>query len=213
MLIPDELRRSADEKTTLAYERIVAAHPWLLPEGPLIRALHRIVETAASVRSRYRKFVQFADRINAAIEPHAQCKRGCAHCCHIAVSLTETEAELIGEAIGQRPAAPTHFHALTAPQGFDPGESKVRYFGKPCPFLDGQVCSIYENRPIACRLHHNLGEVFFCRTDVPIAENGVSSLDTMALTGAMTAMFIRKNPSEKFADLREFFPRKRSDAA
>ncbi len=204
--IPLDLYQKAEDRTEVAYAAILEENPWFTPEGGLEGELRRIVEMPASLKSKYRHFVRLADRISEAVDKHSQCKRGCSHCCYISVGITETEAELIGEAIKTKPTTPKNSYTLFDEHLIDGEEFKAAYFGKPCGFLDGTDCSIYENRPIACRLHHNLGDAFFCRVDVPIEESMVSTIDTRAITGALMVQMIKKKPGLRLADIREFFP-------
>ena len=75
----------------------------------------------------------------------------CAHCCRtmlIAVSHTDIER-------------------LSKRLGITPGEFQVKYVSasehgemiladQPCPFLEGNLCSVYEDRPDDCRSFPNL---------------------------------------------------------
>lgn len=95
-----------------AYANIVDDAPELASGDHWMPRVLRITQEAASLKSRYRKLVRWADETAAKIAPHAQCRQGCAHCCHIAVSLTEQEAAFIGETIGKVPKKPARAPAL-----------------------------------------------------------------------------------------------------
>lgn len=196
----ESARCVADE----AYIHIIDAAPELASADHWMPRVLRITQEAASLKSRYRKLVRWADEVAAQIAPHAQCRQGCAHCCHIAVSMTEQEATFIGEAIGKSPRQPERAHRLSD-RSFEPQEDIAYYHGKPCPFLDGQSCSIYEHRPIACRLHFNLGDARLCAPDIPSDLRGVPNLDFFPLSLALTTMCLEKNPNTTIADIREFF--------
>ena len=79
---------------------------------------------------------------------------------------------------------------------------KMRFFGKPCPFLEGNHCGIYANRPVACKTHANLGDAFFCSTEVPPEESTVSNLDLRGFYLMMTGVLL----DSPVADIRDFFP-------
>ena len=115
-----------------------------LPTGAeRARAVHRRVEAAAA---------PFA-----ALKPEAvqaiRCRRGCSHCCRIRVDITADEAALLAERVGAGTAHPDPARlalqrAWVTPEAF---------IGKPlaeaaCVFLgeDG-ACTVYEDRPSACR--------------------------------------------------------------
>lgn len=195
--IPAELYAQAEARTTEAFEAVKAQNPWIESVPSKAQA---IAQENASQRSKFRKFVQLADRINDAVAPHAQCVTGCSACCRISVSLTTLEAQAIGHAIGVPPARPAKVFLATELDDWE--AEKMRFFGKPCPFLEGNQCSIYVNRPVACKTHANLGDAFFCSTEVPPEESTVSNLDLRGFYLMMTGVLL----DSPVADIRDFFP-------
>lgn len=200
----DALLKQARCAADAAYAQIVSTAPWLASSDQWMVRVLRITQEAASLKSRYRKLVQWADETADHVAPHAQCRKTCAHCCHIAVGLTEQEAAFIGEAIAKTPRRPARAHRLSD-EGITPHEDVAYYQGVPCPFLDGQVCSIYAHRPLACRLHFNIGDARLCAPDIPSDIQGVPNLDFFPLFLAMTTMCLEKKPDTAIADIREFF--------
>jgi Fe-S-cluster containining protein len=102
------------------------------------------------------------------------CKAKCSACCHQAVPVSEAELYYIAELVNSMPeprrsevrsrfeSAVEHFRssgwfdALRSGRGSTwkgAEELVLEYFrqGVACPFLEDSMCSIYENRPIACR--------------------------------------------------------------
>ena len=102
------------------------------------------------------------------------CTKGCGACCRNLVAISEVEARRIGAVVESLPeprrdAVRGRFsaarrrleqagllRALQSPDGVtDAGYSALvgDYFreGIPCPFLEDEACSIYEERPITCR--------------------------------------------------------------
>lgn len=125
--------------------------------------------------------------------PHAACRKGCAHCCHIAVKITQAEALFIGRHIGRRPRDREQLGPEPAMQGYE----------SPCPFLVNAACSIYEWRPMVCRSHLNLDkDDLLCRL-LPGVSVPVPYLDTrlLALAAADTL-----GVTQPIADLRQWFP-------
>ncbi|MFT3821849.1 MAG: YkgJ family cysteine cluster protein [Rubrivivax sp.] len=150
----------------------------------------------AAARSKLQRIYQVADTLSAHREPFVACRKGCAACCHMNVTITAVEAERLARASGRRKASlvSTVHHA---PTEFD---------GRPCPFLDGQgVCSVYEDRPLSCRKHAS----FFtsdiaCRPPV-MHQIEVPMLSFSGLDEALFALSGDKVPP-LLADIRDFFP-------
>ena len=155
---------------TKAHEASVAAR-WAelgpdQPVGRLARVIAIVNERAAPVKARHEKRVnavlqnptmttaakiealwECIDEIGAIAAPHAACRKGCNHCCHVSVLITAQEAALIGKRIGVKPKP----HKGVTQRG----DIKASY-ANPCPFLKENACSIYASRPLACRQQYNL---------------------------------------------------------
>jgi Fe-S-cluster containining protein len=102
------------------------------------------------------------------------CKKGCGACCRQLVPLAETEARHIHELVEQMPeprrsevrgrfadacrrlAEAGVLRKLLGRDHWTDEEASplgIEYFraGVPCPFLEEESCSIYPDRPLACR--------------------------------------------------------------
>jgi hypothetical protein len=146
-------------------------------------------------------FWRVADDVMAVNGDDVACKRGCAHCCHIAVLISEDEAKVIGERIGRKPrAVPGRKDA----KGFDFG------YHNPCTFLsDRGECSIYENRPLACRLQYSLDtDALLCEL-LPPEASPVPYLNPHPFLMAFLQMLGVPERMPKLGDIREFFPPKK----
>lgn len=138
-----------------------------------------------------------ADSICKELTPLTACKQGCSYCCNIAVTLTTTEAQIIGKHLGRRPQVMQSPVDILANIG--------KYSGVPCPFLQKGRCSIYKVRPLACRVHFNLSDSpHFCNTDIPANESVVPQINTETIDEAHFHAFGK----EIWADIRDFFPSK-----
>jgi len=134
-----------------------------------------------------------ADQLAGAFLPYSACKRGCAHCCHIPVKISENEAREMGKAIGRKPV-PFELHAPLSISGYE----------NPCPFLADGACSVYEARPALCRTHMNLDQdELLCRLDPNGVSIPVPYLDTRLFV--IYAFETGGNPS-RWGDLRQWFP-------
>lgn len=162
----------------------------------LAEAARRSLRENRSTRSRLRLAAQLAYDVARQVEPLAACRRGCAHCCHLRVEMTQLEAEQLGEAIGRRPNTRHRYR---------PAQLEAYGLDTPCPFLEGRDCSIYAHRPLACRKHHNLDiDALFCRLDLPVHyRHGFAQvrMDAVMLVWG-TAM----TPGMGVADIRDWFP-------
>lgn len=152
-----------------------------------------------------------ADLVIAAAKPFSGCSSGCSHCCHIGVSVCESEAQLIGREIGVPPSRPPDGSSVV----MDPDQDtdaleeaalalKDEFRGVPCTFLgaDGR-CQIYSSRPLACRWQINMDvDGLLCEL-VPGGGVPVPYLNTME---AKAAYFFAFGKVQRMSDLRHFFP-------
>src|SRR5579863_9591807 len=86
-----------------------------------------------------------------ATNPHIGCRAGCAHCCYQNVEVTIPEAILAATHLADPadPRRPKLLETASALRGMTNAER--RRTGRPCPLLVDNRCSIYEDRPLACR--------------------------------------------------------------
>lgn len=128
---------------------------------------------------------------------HVVCKAGCAYCCHLKIEVSRLEAEYIGEKTGVVPAVlgevvPRDPHAFSEQT--------------PCPFLKKGVCSIYEYRPLICRIHVNMDvDDYWCRFENWNNPGGAVPKPTF---NSILNAFIELNQKSgsAVADIRDYFP-------
>ena len=166
----------------------------LAPRMPEFRQRFSALQTGPD--SKMRRLVKIralADDMGAAAADHAACRKGCSHCCHIPVAMLQVEADLIGRAIG---VTPRQLKKSVSPE--------ERGFGyhMPCPFLKDNACSIYEHRPLSCRVHFNLdADPLLCEllpeVTVPVPLMNMTPVQTV---------YIATLRNEKLGDIRDFFP-------
>lgn len=78
------------------------------------------------------------------------CKKGCSHCCYTWVSIAGPEALYTAKVLKQRDDA-----SIAKVRLADEQTKQYDFHSRPpypCPLLNEDICSIYENRPKACRL-------------------------------------------------------------
>lgn len=143
---------------------------------------------------------KIANEATAPVSREAICRKGCSHCCHQHVLLSELEAKIIERETGHKaqPVAGMDIRRFEVASA----EYQRRYIGVPCTFLVDGACSIHEHRPMICRTHFSLADdAKWCDTarglgvvDVPIYHNReLDAARALLITGT------------KLADIREFF--------
>lgn len=192
----EDLQRLASRKIIA----IMRAHPWMEPEA-LTDQVVRIAYESGSLESKRQKLMRLADRFHKAVAPRTACRSRCSACCHLPTMLYEQEAAALSKASGRTmaslPPRPPH-EALAAAKPF---------FGIPCPFLKGERCSVYEVRPLICRLHHSLNEgPEACDTTRPAEQRIVASYDVDLVEAPYHALVRAEAPMEPWGAIHEFFP-------
>jgi Fe-S-cluster containining protein len=120
------------------------------------------------------RIVDIAVRRSEADGKPISCKAGCGACCKQLVPITATEAVRIDQVVAEMPeprrtevrarfaSAEERFKQAGLLETLDGpplrGKENLRQFGLtyfaagvPCPFLEAESCSIYPERPLACR--------------------------------------------------------------
>ena len=155
--------------------------------------LLRGAQKAARRGKRIRLILEAGSAWVAPLAPLAACREGCAACCHLPVAITSAEAQLLSQASGRPVETPVGAALASGPRSGPVG---------PCPFLAGERCGVYADRPLACRLHMNLdADALLCQV-VPGRPAQVPYADTRR----MLAYALALQADEVLADIRDFFP-------
>lgn len=196
---PYEMQIQARLQTVMA--TVEANHDRYVAAGGDLAQLARDAQATADAGLKPRAVIlrlqRLVDREMKKAAPFLACKAGCDHCCHIPLIISEVEAGLIGQAIGRKPKKLPPDHV-----GAELHELPTHRLA-PCPFLKNRRCAIYADRPLACRLHHNLDEDgLLCepigRSELPIGKLNMQPVQLSQVAGTMT------HP-DRYADIREFF--------
>lgn len=149
---------------------------------------------------RYSKLLSLVKEAAEILAPVVVCSKGCSHCCYMAVGITLGEAKIISEA-----------HGLTIhkPSGLVSRDNMVeKYSQVQCPFLKKGVCSIYEQRPLACRTHYNLSDYPEVCDIINHPGHDTPNLDfrNVWVVAAVIETQSENFSEYSFGDIREFFP-------
>jgi uncharacterized protein len=189
---PEETKVFADKQLDAFFDSVTPElknHVTSLPK--------RIKNISARPVIRLKEILNTADQIFDQAGKFAACARGCGHCCHVSVPITQFEARYMGENLGITPVELQQSvkHELTE-------------FGShtPCPFLKQGECSIYEHRPLTCRMHMNFDvDNYWClheNWNKPEAE--IPRPTIQPLIDAYHATI--SNVAPIMGDIRDFFP-------
>ncbi|ANO35471.1 hypothetical protein A6E01_19860 (plasmid) [Vibrio breoganii] len=105
-----------------------------------------VILTDSTIKKMYKDLDLFL--LHTGLKKLSVCVRGCAQCCTVAVDVSYLEAMYIADSTGVE-------------LRLDKTVSKTG----GCPFLVDNCCSIYEYRPIACRMFHTIDHPKYCYLD------------------------------------------------
>jgi len=177
------------------------------------RKLHRIVheslpalvEGAQPLDRKVIRLRQIADSAAEVIQPFTPCRKGCSACCHNPAIISEVDAMRVAEATGTPLAQPRQLFDVAA--GEDARRQYFsRYAGIACAFLEDGACSIYEHRPVVCRVQHSI-------EDTPAACDAGGQPASVDLTPIYLGELRMMGRMMPYADIREFFPPRAAQAA
>jgi Fe-S-cluster containining protein len=173
---------------------------------PRLNSQLRQLEKAPAIKHKIYWLRQMAETFADAVAPQAACSDACDGCCYQPVSVTVQEAEVISREIGVPARTPTEWSTLPV----------MKYAGQPCPFLRDARCTIYQHRPMVCRLIFNMdADALLCqmvpgaRSQAPYADHSIyKELYIRAHLGKVKSQEEMQTAlkSLRMADLREFFP-------
>lgn len=182
-------------------EAFIAHEPWLEPQA-VVKQAKRIYIQNAGLQVRYGQFVRLADRINQAVMPFAACHKGCDYCCSSMVTaIYRFEAIKLSEVTGRKMTEVPY-----QPRELVIAEHNQRSV-HPCPFLAEGTCSVYEHRPLVCRLHHSLSpRAEDCRPLSPTLPAATCMYDADLVEEPYHLLVHTLRPKEPWAPIASFFP-------
>lgn len=136
--------------------------PYIVIE--LAQQIYRRIETARNSRNIDAPVEYLLSKIDLTLDGmrdvEVACGKGCSHCCNVWVSVTAPEALFIAKQVanGATTHAVTAAHLATK----DFSHSERPNHPVPCPLLKDNLCSVYDIRPLFCRLAAS-GDAEICR--------------------------------------------------
>lgn len=174
--------------------------PWIA-EGQLRRQLQAVFQTERNPVVARARVIQIATEASEALAAVAACHEGCSHCCRQGLMLFEHEAVLLAEVSGRKMVRQPWRRRQEVDVDIDSS------IGKPCPFLVDHRCSVYEHRPLPCRLRHSLSdEPNDCSLDGPTrGEFPALSLES-AFIDPYAELSAATSGVEPLASIHRYFP-------
>lgn len=141
-----------------------------------------------------RLLYKLLEPVVAALGPFVACRPGCSSCCLYPIGIMPLEADLISKRTGMSPSIVSEDVSSTA-----------------CPFLVDNRCSIYDDRPMACRKHVAItNTAYWCQNE----RANVHALPMITLSKAESAFeyVIALDGRRSPIDIRDAFGRGRTRA-
>ncbi len=197
---PLESLTSSSDSPSESLAQLLASESWMEPEA-MEDATDKILGMNASLRVRYARLATLADRINTALAPLAACHKGCHHCCNLTTLIYRFEAVRLAEVSGRK--------MIEVP--YRPEEEVTTWAAmrprQQCPFVVEGCCSVYDDRPMICRLHHSLGSDPGRCLPLPTGEAQPRAMYDPDLVEMPYHLLVRMTRSkEPWGAITEFFP-------
>ena len=192
----EEIRERESSPDTYLYALAMTEKVSNQIDSAAARRLAESAQRAKSVTAKWFLLRDLAGELAKATVGAVPCKTGCHHCCKMATLVSVQEAKLIAKETGKK---------LTLPRKYNDFARYQRdYEGVACPMLQDGQCSIYANRPYACRVHYVMDrDAMLCEIR-PGINIRAPHLDPTRYEQAYVAAF--GDPlSMQYADIREYF--------
>ncbi|PNG48787.1 MULTISPECIES: YkgJ family cysteine cluster protein [unclassified Variovorax] len=169
-----------------------------------------MLDRAARAKNAASKVEWLMKAIDIAVAPSkglTACSKGCSHCCHISLDISEAEARVIHKATGRRLDAKAGIAGEEAERGIS--ERQKRATGVACPFLSRVgTCTIYDVRPFNCRSHVNVDQDdLLCRLTTAEEDEKVARVPYLEMRHYKASYRSILGSEQRFADIRGWFPR------
>jgi uncharacterized protein len=92
-----------------------------------------------------KKYYKYLDKLLSIYGKYVPCKKGCSKCCNITVHVFDLEINIIKHFLDKNKIKYSYNSIING------HSNRKDYSGVICPFLENNICSIYEVRPFMCR--------------------------------------------------------------
>lgn len=193
--------RSDMADATNKMDDLIRMHPWMEPSR-IESELRKVVRENTSAKLKRKKVIAIANRTVDALAPYVACKPGCSHCCYMNTMIYEHEAVRLAEVTGRKMKRLPHRPLALVYLAGD------RFNGKPCTFLVNNECSVYDDRPLVCRVHHSLhDDASLCDMSIPASEAVRPPMyDPDLVEIPYSEINAAHNAREPWGNIAEFFP-------
>jgi hypothetical protein len=188
-----ELLATSQESASLRRANFVTAIPIELSKRE-DEIQTKLANENASSQSKLRKIYNLMTDIGNVAEPYIACANGCSSCCKMNVTISQVEANLIGEKMGRKAKQ------LVNSKNHNTNE----FIGIPCIFLQDNSCSIYDVRPFVCRNHLWFDTSSYWCDPKRSLDVTMPMIEFSGATGAFFEV-TKKNSSGIHGDIRDFF--------
>lgn len=162
-----------------------------------------LVDIKLSKNAKLTMLRKLIDGLNVLIVQNIACSKGCSSCCYMATLTFSIEVENISTQVKIKPKKFKGIFKNLNDEKLANIQHTIQ--GVPCTFLKNNECSIYDIRPLACRLHHNLSNSpQMCDTSLDSETTCIPKIDLPLFQQAMVIMFGDRGDS--MGDIREAFP-------
>ncbi|MBQ5334046.1 MAG: YkgJ family cysteine cluster protein [Oscillospiraceae bacterium] len=135
----------------------------------------------------YPNLLYYIDKLSELYIPYIDCHKGCDYCCHMAVAVSEFEADFIKQYINSnwtteqkenfsskiQDLKKTHEEIFESDYILTDSKNQNRV---PCIFLEKKCCSIYSARPAICRTYLSFSPSEICK-EVQFGSNGMRNVE------------------------------------
>jgi uncharacterized protein len=157
----------------------------------------RIERMNARVSVKLQEILRTTDELFNHASGYVACTQGCSHCCHVSIPIADFEASYMGTGLNIKPAQ------IKQSIRRDVSEFSTQ---TPCNFLKDGSCSIYNFRPLTCRIHVNFDiDNYWCHHENwNKPEAGIARPTIHAIVEAYHLLSGKAEPI--VADIRDYFP-------